>query len=157
VCSPDMIINAHDHLAEVWKLMIQKRKTIISRSSDSACNAGPVNSGNARYELAVRKTKIMTARCGRVALSRVGTNLGRRRAQKLAGGNVAIALLCNTILTGAILVVPILIFAPISGAHFNPAVSIAFALQRELLWSMAAGYIAAQIIGAVVGGGPFHV
>jgi glycerol uptake facilitator-like aquaporin len=53
--------------------------------------------------------------------------------------------------------VPILIFAPISGAHFNPAVSIAFALQRELLWSMAAGYIAAQIIGAVVGGGPFHV
>jgi hypothetical protein len=126
-----MIINAHDHLAEVWKLMIQKRKTIISRSSDSACNAGPV-SGNARYELAVRKTKIMTARCGRVALSRVGTNLGRRRAQKLAGGNVAIALLCNTIPTGAILVVPILIFAPISAAHFNPAVSIAFALQREL-------------------------
>jgi hypothetical protein len=77
VCSPDMIINAHDYLAEVWKLMIQKRKTIISRSSDSACNARPVNSGNARYELAVRKTKIMTARCGRVALSRVGTNLGR--------------------------------------------------------------------------------
>jgi hypothetical protein len=146
-----MIINAHDHLAEVWKLMIQKRKTIISRSSDSACNARPVNSGNARYELAVRKTKIMTARCGRVALSRVGTNLGRRRAQKLAGGNVAIALLCNTILTGAILVVLILIFAPISGAHLIPAVSIAFALQRELLWSMAAGYIAAQIIGAVVG------
>jgi hypothetical protein len=70
-----------------------------------------------------------------------------RRAQKLAGGNVAIALLCNTIPTGAILVVLILIFAPISGAHFNPAVSIAFALQRELPWSMAAGYIAAQIIG----------
>ena len=72
-------------------------------------------------------------------------------AQKLAGGNVALALLCNTIPTGAILVVLILIFGPISGAHFNPAVSIAFALRRELPWPMAAGYIAAQIIGAVAG------
>ena len=57
-------------------------------------------------------------------------------AQKLAGGNVALALLCNTIPTGAILVVLILIFGPISGAHFNPAVSVAFALRRELPWSM---------------------
>ena len=48
-------------------------------------------------------------------------------AQKLAGGNGAIALLCNTLPTGAILIVLILIFGPISGAHFNPAVSIAFA------------------------------
>jgi glycerol uptake facilitator-like aquaporin len=72
-------------------------------------------------------------------------------AQKLAGGNVALALLCNTIPTGAILVVLILIFGPISGAHFNPAVSIAFALRRELPWSTAGRYIAAQIIGAVVG------
>src|SRR6202051_3489846 len=72
-------------------------------------------------------------------------------AQKLAGGNVALALLCNTIPTGAILVVLILIFAPISGAHFNPAVSIAFGLRRELPWSIATGYIAAQIIGAVAG------
>lgn len=72
-------------------------------------------------------------------------------AQKLAGGNVALALLCNTIPTGAILVVLILVFAPLSGAHFNPAVSIAFALQRKLRWSIAAVYIAAQIIGAVVG------
>ena len=54
-------------------------------------------------------------------------------AQKLAGGNVALALLCNTIPTGAILVVLILIFGPLSGAHFNPAVSIAFALRRELV------------------------
>ena len=72
-------------------------------------------------------------------------------AQKLAGGNVALALLCNTIPTGAILVVLILIFAPISGAHFNPAVSIAFGLRRELPWPIAMGYIAAQIIGAVAG------
>jgi glycerol uptake facilitator-like aquaporin len=72
-------------------------------------------------------------------------------AQKLAGGNVALALLCNTIPTGAILVVLILVFGPISGAHFNPAVSIAFALRRELPWSIAAVYTVAQITGAVAG------
>jgi glycerol uptake facilitator-like aquaporin len=72
-------------------------------------------------------------------------------AQKLAGGNAALALLCNTIATGAILVVLILIFAPLSGAHFNPVVSLAFAWRGELSWSMAAGYIAAQLIGAIAG------
>jgi glycerol uptake facilitator-like aquaporin len=72
-------------------------------------------------------------------------------AQKLAGGNVALALLCNTIPTGAILTVLILIFGPISGAHFNPAVSVAFSIRRELPWSMAIAYIAAQIVGAVAG------
>jgi glycerol uptake facilitator-like aquaporin len=72
-------------------------------------------------------------------------------AERLAGGNAALALLCNTLPTGAILVVLILIFGPISGAHFNPAVSAAFALRRELPWSIAATYVAAQITGAVVG------
>jgi glycerol uptake facilitator-like aquaporin len=72
-------------------------------------------------------------------------------AQKLAGGNGALALLCNTIPTGAILVVLILVFAPLSGAHFNPAVSLAFALRRELPWTIAASYIAAQISGAAAG------
>jgi glycerol uptake facilitator-like aquaporin len=72
-------------------------------------------------------------------------------ADRLAGGNVALALLCNTIPTGAMLVVLILIFAPLSGAHFNPAVSLAFAWRGELPWSVAAGYIAAQIAGAVAG------
>jgi glycerol uptake facilitator-like aquaporin len=72
-------------------------------------------------------------------------------AEKLSDGNVALALLCNTISTGAILVVLNLIFAPISGAHFNPAVSVAFALRRELSWSITAYYIFAQIVGAVVG------
>jgi glycerol uptake facilitator-like aquaporin len=72
-------------------------------------------------------------------------------AQRLAGGNGALALLCNTLPSGAILVVLILIFGSISGAHFNPAVSAAFALRRELPWSIAAAYVAAQIIGAVAG------
>jgi len=58
-------------------------------------------------------------------------------AQKLAGGNLALALLGNTIPTGAILVVLILIFGPLSGAHFNPAVTLAFASRGELPWVMA--------------------
>jgi glycerol uptake facilitator-like aquaporin len=72
-------------------------------------------------------------------------------AQKLAGGNVALALLGNTIPTGCILVVLILIFGPLSGAHFNPAVTIAFAWRGELPWSNAGAYIAAQILGAIAG------
>jgi glycerol uptake facilitator-like aquaporin len=72
-------------------------------------------------------------------------------AERLAGGNLALALLGNTIPTGCMLVVLILIFAPVSGAHFNPAVSLAFAWRGELPWSNAAGYIAAQMAGAVAG------
>jgi glycerol uptake facilitator-like aquaporin len=72
-------------------------------------------------------------------------------AAKLAGGNGALALLCNTLATGAILTVLILTFAPVSGAHFNPAVSTALALRRELPARVAALYIAAQIAGGIVG------
>lgn len=72
-------------------------------------------------------------------------------AQRLAGGNVALALLGNTIPTGCMLVVLILIFGPLSGAHFNPAVTLAFAWRGELRLSNAAGYIAVQILGAIAG------
>jgi glycerol uptake facilitator-like aquaporin len=72
-------------------------------------------------------------------------------AQKLSGGNGALALLCNTLPTGAILVVLILTFGPLSGAHFNPAVSLAFSLRGEMPWSTAALYIAAQVVGGIVG------
>jgi len=72
-------------------------------------------------------------------------------AAKLAGGNNAIALLCNTLPTGAILVVLILIFGPLSGAHFNPAVTLAFALRGGLPWSIAALYIVVQVLGGVAG------
>lgn len=72
-------------------------------------------------------------------------------AQRLAGGNGALALLCNTLPTGAILAVLILTFGPISGAHFNPAVSLAFSLRSELSWPHLATYIAAQIVGGMIG------
>ena len=72
-------------------------------------------------------------------------------AAKLSGGNGALALLCNTLPTGAILAVLILTFGPISGAHFNPAVSIAFALRGQLPAQIAAVYIATQIAGGIAG------
>lgn len=72
-------------------------------------------------------------------------------AQRLAGGNIALALLCNTLATGAILPVIILMFASVSGAHFNPAVSLAFALRGELSWQIALLYGAVQVIAAIVG------
>ena len=78
-------------------------------------------------------------------------------AERLAGGNVAIALLGNTIATGAILVVIILIFGPLSGAHFNPAVSFAFMLRRELEFKKAALYIVVQILGGIAGAMAAHI
>ena len=72
-------------------------------------------------------------------------------AERLAGGNQAIALLANTIATGAALVALILTFGPISGAHFNPAVTVADASQGGLAWRDVPGYIAAQVGGAVLG------
>jgi glycerol uptake facilitator-like aquaporin len=71
--------------------------------------------------------------------------------ERLAGGNVAIALLGNTLATGAGLTVLISIFGPISGAHFNPAVTLAFAMRRELTARLALAYVAAQIVGALLG------
>ena len=72
-------------------------------------------------------------------------------AETLAGGNVAIALLGNTIPTGAILVVLITIFGPISGAHFNPAVTFAFWLLGEIQVSLAIRYVIVQIIAGILG------
>jgi len=72
-------------------------------------------------------------------------------AERLSGGNVAVALLGNTIPTGAILVVLITIFGPISGAHFNPAVTLCFALRREIAPRTATLYTLAQIFGGIVG------
>lgn len=71
--------------------------------------------------------------------------------ESLAGGNTAIALLGNTVATGAGLVVLITMFGPISGAHFNPVVTLVFALRREISAVSAIGYFIAQFFGAVVG------
>lgn len=72
-------------------------------------------------------------------------------SERLAGGNLALALLGNTIPTGAMLVVLIWIFGPISGAHFNPLVSIAFSVRRELSWRECGIFSVAQIAGAIAG------
>ena len=72
-------------------------------------------------------------------------------AERLSGGNIALALLANTLATGAALIALILTFGPISGAHFNPAVTLAEASQGALPWPTASGYLAAQLLGAFVG------
>ena len=72
-------------------------------------------------------------------------------AETLAGGNAALALLGNTIATGAILAVLILIFGPVSGAHFNPAVTLAFLIRREIGARDAAVYVAVQIAAGLAG------
>jgi glycerol uptake facilitator-like aquaporin len=72
-------------------------------------------------------------------------------AEQLAGGNQAIALLGNTIPTGAILVVLITILGPVSGAHFNPAVTLVFAARGETPWSEVVPYIVVQCVGAILG------
>jgi len=71
--------------------------------------------------------------------------------ERLANGNVAIALLANTLATGAALVALILTFGPVSGAHFNPVVSLADASQGGLTWTRAAAYAVSQVLGALVG------
>jgi glycerol uptake facilitator-like aquaporin len=94
----------------------------------------------------------------RVAAEALGTGLlvatvvgSGIMAEKLAGGNVAMALLGNTIPTGAILVVLILALGPISGAHFNPAVSLVMAVNGGLRWRELGPYVAAQVIGGCLG------
>ena len=75
---------------------------------------------------------------------------------RLSGGNVAIALLANSLATGCVLVVLILIFGPISGAHFNPAVTLSMATQGDVAWPRVPTYLAAQIGGAFAGVAAAH-
>jgi glycerol uptake facilitator-like aquaporin len=77
--------------------------------------------------------------------------------ETLAGGNVALALLGNTIATGAILVVLILIFGPLSGAHFNPAVTLSFLLRREITAGEALVYVGVQVAAAICGAMAAHI
>lgn len=78
-------------------------------------------------------------------------------AERLAGGNTALALLANTIATGAALVALILAFGPISGAHLNPAVTIADALEGGISWGETPHYVAGQIAGGTAGAWTAHL
>jgi len=100
----------------------------------------------------------------RIAAEAVGTALllaavvgSGIMGQRLAGGNMAIALIANTIATGAMLVALILTFGPISGGHFNPAVTLADASQGGLPWREVPGYLAAQFAGAFAGVAAAHL
>jgi glycerol uptake facilitator-like aquaporin len=78
-------------------------------------------------------------------------------AEQLSGGNNAVALLGNTLATGAMLFILITVLGPISGAHMNPAVSLVAAVRRELRWSDAAAYIAAQLAFGILGAWAAHL
>jgi glycerol uptake facilitator-like aquaporin len=100
----------------------------------------------------------------RIAAEAVGTGMllaavvgSGIMAERLAGGNVAIALLGNTIATGAALVALILTFGPVSGAHFNPAVTLADAFQGGLPWRDVPAYVVVQILGAFAGVAAAHL
>ena len=71
--------------------------------------------------------------------------------ERLSGGIPGLALMANAIATGAILIVLILILAPVSGAHFNPAVTLSFAIRRDITWPHAAAYSVVQTIGGLAG------
>ena len=99
-----------------------------------------------------------TERARRLAAEAIGTGMlltavvgSGIMADRLSGGNQALALLANTVATGAALVALILTFGPVSGAHFNPAVTVADASQRGVPWHEVPGYVCAQIGGAVLG------
>jgi glycerol uptake facilitator-like aquaporin len=77
--------------------------------------------------------------------------------ERLSGGNVAIALLANTIATGAALIALILTFGPISGAHFNPAVTLADAMEHGIAWREVPAYILAQCLGGIAGAVVAHL
>ena len=72
-------------------------------------------------------------------------------AERLAGGNMALALLANSVATGAALAALIISFAPMSGAHFNPVVTLSFALRRDLVWQDVPLYLLAQVVGGIGG------
>ncbi|MEM7703077.1 MAG: MIP/aquaporin family protein [Pseudomonadota bacterium] len=78
-------------------------------------------------------------------------------AQNLSGGNLGVALLANTIATGAVLYVLIAALGPISGAHFNPAVTFAFLIRREIGPNLSAAFVAAQLAGGALGAFATHV
>lgn len=112
----------------------------------------------------MRARLLLVTAARRIAAEALGTGLvlaavvgSGIMGERLAGGNIAIALLANTLATGAMLVALILTFGPISGAHFNPAVTIADATQGGIAWREVPGYLAGQVAGAFGGVAAAHV
>jgi len=108
----------------------------------------PVHVDGAIMDLNLRKLSAEFVGTAFLLATVVGSGI---MAERLAGGNVAIALLGNTIPTGAILFVLITMFGPISGAHFNPAVTLIFAIKHEISAREGLYYVTAQIFGALIG------
>jgi glycerol uptake facilitator-like aquaporin len=102
----------------------------------------------------LRKIVAEFAGSGFLVASVVGSGI---MGERLAGGNVAMALLANTIATGAALLALILTFGPISGGHFNPAVTLVDAMEHGVSWTVAMCYIPAQIVGAICGAIAAHL
>jgi glycerol uptake facilitator-like aquaporin len=116
------------------------------------------------FKLKLQREKESISLARRVVAEGVGTALlltaivgSGIMAERLAGGNVALALLANTIATGSALAALILTFGPISGAHFNPAVTLADAWQRGIMWREVPAYVLAQILGAFGGVASAHL
>src|ERR1700722_19694166 len=112
----------------------------------------------------LRAGLLLMTRARRITAEAVGTALllaavvgSGIMGERLSGGNVALALLANTFATGAMLVALILTFGHISGAHFNPAVTLADASQGGLPWREVPGYVAAQVAGAFGGVAAAHL
>lgn len=107
----------------------------------------PTTANDAPFDIVRRATAELLGTAGLLAAI-VGSGI---MAQRLAAGNTALALLINSLVTGAALVALIAALWPVSGAHFNPAITLAAAYKRLLTWPAAAAYLGAQIVGALLG------
>jgi len=126
----------------------------MTETPDSACETCPVRQGGLSRMTLARRLTAEAAGTALLLTAVVGSGI---MGDRLAGGNVAVALLANTLATGAALVALILTLGSVSGAHLNPAVTVMDASQHGLAWREAAYYIAAQIAGAFVGVATAHL
>jgi len=120
----------------------------VLRIDDRGVRVGARSETTGRTHLSSRKIAAEFLGTAFLLAAVVGSGI---MAERLAGGIVALVLLCNTLATGAALVVLIAIFGPVSGAHFNPVVTLYAALRAELGASCACSYVAAQCAGAILG------
>jgi len=133
----------------------QFEETTQTASALQAVAVSPMDDRGAIMNYGI--TQRLAVECFGTALL-VGTVVGSGiMGERLAGGNVAMALLCNTIATAAILITLIIVFAPLSGAHFNPAVTFVAAMRKGTPWSEVPLYIIAQIAGGIAGAVVAHL